>query len=344
MNFAIVGCGFIAKKHAEAISNIPNAKLKAVCDKIESAMVPYAERYGVNCYTNLSKLLKDPSIDVICICTPSGLHASIAEEVAAAKKHIVLEKPIALTLQESERIIQAAEENQVKLAVVHPNRFRPVVQELKKIMDRGLLGKISHASVKVNWNRTQDYYDQSAWRGTKLFDGGVLMNQAIHNLDLLLWLLGEPDQVFSMQATRLRKIESEDVSIGVLRFKSGALGVVEASTTVYSSNFEESITIFGEKGTVKIGGKNAIYLEHLEIDGVIEDEVKELKEKILADPWGIPGHQKIIEDMMTAVKENTNPIVNGVEGKKVLELVLAFYESAQNNAPVTLREGEIICI
>ncbi|OES44935.1 Gfo/Idh/MocA family protein [Domibacillus iocasae] len=342
MNFAIVGCGFIAKKHATAIQNIEGAKLVAVCDKVEVAMQPYTEEYGAKLYTELSDMLQDPSIDIVCICTPSGLHAPLAEQVAAAGKHIVLEKPIAMTIEETNRIIEAANANNIKLAVVHPNRFRPVVQELRKILDSGKLGKISHANCIVNWNRNQEYYDQAPWRGTKQHDGGVLMNQAIHNLDLLLWFMGDAQEVFSMEATRLRNIEAEDVSTGIVRFKSGALANVQASTTVYSKNYEESMTIFGEKGTVKIGGANALYFEHLQIKGMDEGEAASLKEKVKAEPWGTPGHERIIADMIEAVKEERTPAVTGEDGKKALELVLAFYESAASNKLIQLDKGATV--
>ena len=334
MKFALVGCGFIAKKHAAAITNIKDAKLVAVCDKYQEAMKPYVEQYGAVPYEELDDMLKDPSIEIVCICTPSGLHAPIAEQVARAKKHIVLEKPIAMTIEETNRIIEATELNNVKLAVVHPNRFRPVVQELRTILDSGALGKISHASCVVNWNRNQEYYDQAPWRGTKEYDGGVLMNQAIHNLDLLLWFMGKPKEAFSMEATRLRNIEAEDVSTGVVRFDSGALAIVQAATTVYPRNYEESITIFGEKGTVKIGGANALYFEHIQIEGYTEEKIKLMKEKIEHDPWGIPGHERIISDIIQAVKENRPPAVTGMDGKNALELVLAFYESANKNMPI----------
>ena len=343
MNFAIVGCGFIAKKHAKAIQEVENANLVAVSDKLNTAMEPYVEEYGVAAYEELDQMLLREDIDVVSVCTPTGLHAPLAIKVANAKKHVILEKPIAMTLEETDKIIEACNRNEVKLSIVHPNRFRPVVMELRKILDQKLLGKISHANAIVNWNRNQEYYDQALWRGTKEFDGGALMNQAIHNLDLLLWFMGKPEQIFSMEATRLRKIEAEDVSTGVIKFKSGALGLVEASTTAYGQNFEESITLFGEKGTVKIGGKNAIYFEHLEIEGMNEDKINEVKEKIKEDPFGIPGHQCIIDDMVKAIEEDRQPAVSGEEGRKSLELVLSFYESAKNNQPIQLtKEKEYV--
>lgn len=341
MNFAIIGCGFIAKKHAKAIQEVKEAKLVAVSDKVPEAMEFYTKEYGATPYIELNKMLEKENIDVVCICTPSGLHAPLAVEVANAQKHIVLEKPIAMTLEDTDLIIEACKKNNVKLSVVHPNRFRPVVLELRKIFDQKLLGKISHANATVNWNRNQAYYDQASWRGTKEHDGGVLMNQAIHNIDLLLWFMGKPVQVFSMEATRLRNIEAEDVSTGLIKFESGALATVETSTTVYPKNFEESITIFGEKGTVKIGGANALYFEHLEIEGKQEKKIEEIKEKIKANPWGTPGHQWIIDDMVNAIKENRRPAVTGEDGRRALELVLSFYESAKQNQSIQLtKENE----
>lgn len=336
MNFAIIGCGFIAKKHAAAIDNIPNANLIAVCDRVPNMMDFYKEEYGAKTYTNSLEMLKDDLIDIVCICTPSGLHAAIAEEVAAAKKHIVIEKPIAMTLEESDRIINATKSNRVKLTVVHPNRFRTVVQETKKILNKNLLGKISHANCLVNWNRGQEYYDQAPWRGTKKHDGGVLMNQAIHNLDLLLWFIGNPIEVFSMEDTRLRKMEAEDVSTGVIRFENGVIANVQASTTVYPKNYEESITIFGEKGTLKIGGTNALHFEKIEIQDLEIHEIQEIINRVENDPWGIPGHQRILEEMILAVQNNKEPVVTGEDGKRALKLVLAFYESAESKRLINI--------
>lgn len=332
--FGIIGCGFIARKHATAIENIPGAQLVAVSDKVEERMEPYVEEFGATPYIDFSEMLKKEDIDIVSICTPSGLHAPLAIEIAKAKKHIIIEKPIAMKLEEADQIVEAAKHNNVKLSVVHPNRFRPVVMELKKILDAGVLGKISHVNCMVNWNRDQDYYNQAPWRGTKEHDGGVLMNQAIHNLDLLLWLFGNPKEVFSMEATRLRDIEAEDVSMGTIRFENDVLATIQASTTVYPKNYEESITIFGEKGTVKIGGTNALYFEHLIYENMDEEEVNKIIEYIKMDPWGTPGHQKIIEDMMTSIDNETTTAVTGEEAIKSLKLVLKMYQSAS--------EGEIV--
>ena len=336
VNFAIVGCGHIAKKHAEAITKAEGANLVAVCDTDQSKMEPFIEQYNVQGYTQLTEMLKNDEIHVINICTPSGFHANIAVESANAKKHIVVEKPIAMTLEDTDAIIHACKENDVKLSVVHPNRFRPVMIELKKAMDEQKLGKLSHANATVRWNRNDEYYNQAPWRGTKEFDGGVLMNQAIHNLDLILWLMGDVEEVYSMEATRLRNIESEDISTGVIRFKNGALGIVEAATTIYPSNLEETISVFGETGTIKVGGKTASLVEHWNVQDMTAEAVNDIVETVKNDPIGKPGHQCIIEDMVEAIKEDREPIVTGLDGRKALELVRAFYESASSNKPVKI--------
>ena len=337
MNIGIIGCGFIAKKHATAIEAIEGAKLVAVSDKIPENMTYYKEEYEAETYIDSEELLKRDDLDIVSICTPTGLHAMLAIQAAEAGKHVILEKPIAMSLEEADSIIDACRKNNVKLSIVHPNRYRPVVKELKEILDSGALGKISHANAIVNWNRNQAYYDQSPWRGTKAGDGGALMNQAIHNLDLLLWFMGDVQEVFSMEATRLRDIEAEDVSNGLVKFKTGALGLIQASTTVYPKNYEESITLFGENGTIKIGGSNALYFEHIEVKDMNESKKNELIESVKEEPWGKPGHQHIIEDMIKAVKEDTEPAINGEEGRRSLKLVLAMYESAEKQEPIVLK-------
>lgn len=335
-NFAIVGCGHIAKKHAESIMKVQGAKLLAVCDTDPEKMKPFIEEYDVMGFTQLSEMLALDELDIVNICTPSGFHKKIALEIANAKKHVIVEKPIALTLEDTDDIINACKDNGVKLSVVHPNRFRPVMQELKNAVNNGDFGKLSHANATVRWNRNDEYYAQAPWRGTKTLDGGVLMNQAIHNLDLLVWIMGEPEEVYSMSATRLRNIEAEDVSTGVIRFKNGALGVIEAATTIYPKNLEETLSIFGESGTVKIGGTTANFVEHWNVKSMNEDEVTDLISSIKADPYGIPGHQCIIEDMIDAIAKDRDPIVTGEDGKKALKLVLALYESAEKNHPVKI--------
>lgn len=338
IKFAIVGCGHIANKHAEQIKGISNARLIAVCDKVVGVMKSFVEKYAATAYEDMEEMLNNEEIDVICVCTPSGLHAPLVIQAAKAKKHVIVEKPIALTLEDADQMIQACKENGVKLAVVHPNRFRPAVMAVRKAMDQGMFGKLSHANATVRWNRNQNYYDQAPWRGTKAQDGGVLMNQAIHNLDLLIWLMGDVHEVYNMSATRLRDIEAEDVSAGVVRFESGAIGLIEAATTVYPENYEESLCIFGESGTIKIGGKTANHIKHWQTALMNPEETQKLVNQIDEDPYGKPGHRWIIEDMIKAIEQDKEPIVSGEDGKKVLKLVLDLYKSAENNQPVALDE------
>lgn len=336
INFAIVGMGHIANKHIEAIEKAENANLLAICDTNPARLE--IENPNVKKYTDLNNMLEEnPDIHVVNICVPSGLHAPLTKIVAEHGRHIIVEKPMSLKLQDAEEMMKYAKENNVKLAVVHPNRFRPAVQRLKEQMDKGAFGKLSHANATVRWNRNQAYYDQAEWRGTKEFDGGVLMNQAIHDLDLMLWLMGPVESVQAMAATRLRKIETEDVAAAVVQFENGALGVIEAATTIYPKNLEESIAVFGETASVKISGRNANYIETWDIDGVTEEEADKLKNEIKEDPFGKPGHQCIIEDMVQAIQENRNPIVTGEDGTAPVKLILAILESAETGKKIFLK-------
>jgi UDP-N-acetyl-2-amino-2-deoxyglucuronate dehydrogenase len=323
IHFAIVGCGHIANKHIEAIANIEGAKLVALCDMNPTRLHEMKERLNVACFLGLADMFEtEPEIDVVCICTPSGLHAQHAIAAAYAGKHLIIEKPIALTLEDVEAIMDAAAENHVKVAVVHPNRFRPAIQRLKWALDDGLFGKLSHVNATLRWNRNQAYYDQSSWRGTRTMDGGVLMNQAIHSLDLLQWLVGPVVEVKAMIDTRIRQIESEDVAIAILKFSSGALGVVEASTTIYEKNLEESISVFGELGYAVIGGPTANWIKQWNCAGIAPEEVAKWIREVEQDPNGIPGHQYIIQDMVTAIIEDREPIVTAEAGKSAVKLIL----------------------
>lgn len=335
VNFAIVGCGFIALKHAEALSKLPSAKLYAVCDMIIENMKPYEDKYEALAYNDYDSLLNDDNVHVVNICTPSGTHAALAIKAAKAGKHVILEKPIALTEEDSKAIVLSCKENNVKLAVIHPNRFRPALIALKKLLDDGRFGRISHANATVRWNRNQAYYDQAAWRGTKAMDGGVLMNQAIHNLDLLLWLMGPAAELKAYTATRFRDIECEDVAVAVLTFESGALGVIEAATTIYPKNLEESISIFGEKGTAIIRGAQANKFEHLVIEGATTDEIEAIRSDGALQQEK-SGHLEIIEDMIECIREGKDPNVSGNDGYNAVKLVLAITEAAENRKPVMM--------
>ncbi|MBB6453296.1 putative dehydrogenase [Salirhabdus euzebyi] len=342
LNFAIVGCGHVAKKHVQAINNSEGARLYALCDANANQLQQFGSTYDIkHLFTSFEKLLDQQEIDIISICTPSGTHRKLAIQAANAKKHIVLEKPMALTLTDADAILKACDENDVKLTVVHPNRFRPAVVALKQAIQENKFGTISYVNATLRWNRNQAYYDQASWRGTKEQDGGVLMNQAIHNLDLLLWLIGDVEQVQAYMDTRIRNIEAEDVATAILRFKDGMLGVIEATSTIYPKNLEESISIFGETGSAEIGGPTANWIKHWVFDHETEAETEKIMGKVENDPFGIPGHQMIIQDMIKAVEQDRAPIVTGEDGRNALALVLAIYHAAEQNSPYELQwKGE----
>jgi UDP-N-acetyl-2-amino-2-deoxyglucuronate dehydrogenase len=336
IRYGIVGCGHIAKKHVAAIKAVEGAELVAVCDTNEERLSEFAVD-GVRGYADLKDMLAS-DVDVVCICTPSGIHAPLTIQAAEAKKHVIVEKPMALTLEDADRMIDACEKNGVKMAVVHPNRFRPAVVELRKQLEQGAFGKIGHANATVRWNRNQAYYDQAPWRGTKAMDGGVLMNQAIHNMDLLLWMMGDIEEISSYHATRIRNIEAEDTSVSVIRFKNGALGVLEAAVTIYPKNLEESLSIFGEKGTAVIGGPTANWIKEWKFEGLPDEEAQNTIRRVEQDPFGIPGHQCIIQDMTEAVLKDRKPVVSGEEGRKALSFVIGCQLAAERNRPVRMDE------
>ncbi|MFC4077395.1 Gfo/Idh/MocA family protein [Salinithrix halophila] len=339
IRYGIVGCGHIAKKHVEAIRAAEGAELVAVCDKDPERLAPFAVD-GVAGYGDLGEMVKQADVDVINICTPSGLHPALAIQAAEAGKHVVVEKPMALTLKDADLMIRACKENGVFLSVVHPNRFRPAMEELRKRVETEAFGTLSHANATVRWNRNQEYYDQAPWRGTKAMDGGVLMNQAIHNLDLMLWMMGEVEEVSSYHATRVRDIETEDTSVSILRFKNGALGVIEAAVTLYPRNLEESLSLFGEKGTAIVGGPTANWIQAWKFADLTDSQAEETIHRIHEEPYGKPGHQRLIEDMTEAVAQGRPPVVSGMDGYRALALVIACQQSAERGRPVRMEELE----
>ena len=335
--FGVIGNGRIASKHTESIIGIPEAELIAVCDIIPERAEDFSNRYNAKAYVDYKELLKREDIDIITIATPSGEHAEIAVAAAKAGKHIMVEKPMAMNLKDADRMIQTCKECGVKLAVIHQNRFNKSVKLLRAALAAGRFGRLTHGQASVRWNRGQEYYDQASWRGTKLQDGGVLMNQSIHNIDLLQWMLGSAESVFGYTTTALRKIEMEDVAGAVIKFKNGAIGLIEAASTIYPKNIEETLNIFGETGSVIVGGIAVNRIEVWEFP-----ESGEEKKKIFAaqesDPPNIYGfgHREIIEDMIKAVRTDGVPAVSGEEGRKALEIILAIYKCQETGQPVKL--------
>ena len=325
LKFAILGCGRISTKHVEAlINNKDEAELVAVYDIIEELAVDKKNQYesviegaNVKVYTDYNELLNDKDIDVVTIATISGYHAKHAIDCLNHDKHVLIEKPMALTLEDADKIIKLGKEKNKKICVSHQNRFIPAVQNLKRAIDEGRFGKLIHGTARTLWNRNDEYYKQASWRGTKALDGGTLMNQCIHNIDLLLWMMGgEVERLYSETDTFIRNIETEDFGAILMRFKNGAVGIVEGSVCVYPKNLEESLSIFGEKGTVVIkNGKIATW--------VFEDERD--YDNFEYDESNL-GHTPLYKDFIDAIINDREPLVNGEEGKKALEIIVRSYE------------------
>lgn len=335
IRFAIVGCGRIAPKHAESIAALPEAELVAVCDILPEQAQNFADKYGAKPYTNYLEMLQRSDIDVVTIATPSGLHAEIGIAAAEAGKHVLVEKPMAMTLKTADALIAACRKAGVKLGVIHQNRFNASIKLLRKALEDGRFGKLTHGQATVRWNRNDNYYIQAPWRGTKLQDGGVLMNQSIHNIDLLQWTFGPVESVFGYTATFMRKIEMEDMGAAVIKFKSGAIGIIEAASTIYPKNIEETLNVFGETGSVIVGG---IAVNRIEV-WEMPDSEKE-KEEIFAsqqvDPPNVYGfgHRELISDLIHAIWEDREPAIPGEEGRKALEIILAIYKCQETKEPV----------
>lgn len=346
MNFAIVGCGRIALKHAEAIESIQEANLVAVCDILSDKAEDFSTKYGAQMYIDFDEMLENHQIHVVNICTPNAFHADMAVKAIEKGKHVMIEKPIAISLEDADRIIEAAERKGVKAASVHQNRFNDAVQKTRKAVENGAFGKMSHGVASIRWNRNQRYYDQASWRGTFSAQDGVLMNQCIHNIDLLKWMMGPVKSVTGKTATRFRDIEMEDVGTAILEFESGALGIIEGAGTIYPTNLEETLNLFGEKGTVCIGGIAVNKIENWRF----AEEFKEAEAKMLEEQSDNPptvygyGHVAIIKDMIQAIREDRDPYVTLQDGKDAIEIVLAIYESSQTGLPVTLDKERYLVV
>lgn len=350
VRFGLIGCGRVAHYHAEALTKLSNCELTAVCDVVSERATEFSNKYGGRPFNDYRALLESDQVDVVSIATPSGLHPEIGIAAAQAGKHVVVEKPIGLTLSEIDALLVACREAGVKLSVVHQNRFNPPVQKLREALSAGRLGRLSHASVAVRWCREQDYYVQAPWRGTWAQDGGVLMNQSIHALDIFRWVMGEPKSLVAATETRFHEIEAEDVAGAVVRFRSGALGIVEASVNVYPSNWEETLAVFGDRGSVALGGVALNRIERWEF-AESERTALELEAEMasLPDPKTVygNGHGVLLAAMADAIRNDTPPPVSGEEGRAAVELVLAIYRAQETGQaqelPLT-KEAESIAL
>lgn len=345
LRFAIIGCGRISYKHVEAIlKNYEEAELVGLCDLIEENAETRKKEYlshlnkecDVKIYTDYKKMIKDIDIDVVTIATESGYHPEIAIYCMSNGKHVIVEKPMALSISDADRMIECARKNDVKLCVSHQNRFNNSIQELRRAVENNRFGRLINGTARILWNRNMSYYHQAQWRGTWRLDGGTLMNQCIHNIDLLQWMLGgEIDTVYSQCDTFLRDIEAEDFGAIIIRFKNGAIGIVEGSACVFPKNLEETLSIFGESGTVSIGGLAVNKIETWRFADRNDSENSILKAQE-ADPDSVYGygHIPLFNDMIDSIKKNREPLVNGEEGKKGMSIILAAYKSRLTGLPV----------
>ena len=340
LNFALVGCGRIAKRHSEllGLNQIDNARLVSVCDIEYSKAKVIGERFNVSSYKDFDEMMENENIDVVAVLTPSGLHANHVVSLSKYGKDIMVEKPMALTLDDADAMIEACDRNGCRLFIIKQNRFNVPVVKLRDAHQSGRFGKLVLGTVRVRWARHQSYYDQDTWRGTWAMDGGVLTNQASHHVDMLEWIMGDVESVFARATTALVDIEAEDTAAVVLKFKSGALGIIEATTATRPKDLEGSISILGEKGNVVIGGFAVNKMQSWNFENKQNNDDNVLKEFSVNPPnvYGF-GHQAYYEHVVECVSNRGRNLVDGLQGRKSIELISAIYESIETGKEVFLR-------
>jgi UDP-N-acetyl-2-amino-2-deoxyglucuronate dehydrogenase len=340
LRFALVGCGRIANRHAELLARagMAHAQLAGVCDVIGHKAERLGARFSVPYFEDMHRMMETVRPDVVVVLTESGRHAEHVIALTPYGRDIVVEKPMALTLDDADAMIRACDGAGVRLFVVKQNRFNLPVVKLRQALERGRFGRLVLGTVRVRWCRTQEYYDQDPWRGTWALDGGVLSNQASHHVDLLEWMLGDVDSVFARSATALVKIEAEDTAVVVLRFRSGALGIIEATTAARPVDLEGSISLLGELGSVEIGGfaVNEIRVWKFSQPDPSDAEVMARFSVNPPDVYGF-GHHAYYEHVIDCIRNNKQQLVDGLEGRKSLELISAIYESIETGKEVQLR-------
>jgi len=328
MKFAVVGCGHIGKRHIAVLDAEDKAELVAICDIDEPKVKEQAELYGLQYFTNYQEMLETVDFDMINIATPHGLHAEMAIQAARHKKHILVEKPMALTAEDSRRMIAAAEEEEVKLYVIKQNRFNIPIKLTKDALDAGKLGKIYMVQCNVLWNRHKGYYTDSSWRGKKALEGGALHTQVSHFLDLMVWWFGDLVEAKTISEMLHHDIEFEDCGVAALRFDSGVIGSLNWTTAVYSKNYEGSITIVGENGTIKIGGKYLNKIEYWDVQSYPLPEDVDFSDKpnLYGKYQGSSSnHDKLIHELVMGVTQQRKGIVEGEEGMKSIDAIELIY-------------------
>ncbi|MGY3343476.1 MULTISPECIES: Gfo/Idh/MocA family protein [unclassified Bradyrhizobium] len=340
VRFGLLGCGRIAKRHSELLGGgiVEGASLVAVCDSDRARADAIAAKFKVSAHADLAEMLARDDIDAVAVLTPSGMHPQHAIACARAGKHVVVEKPMALRLQDADDMIRACDEAGVKLFVVKQNRFNVPIVKAREALDAGRFGKLVLGTVRVRWSRDQAYYDQDGWRGTWAQDGGVLTNQASHHIDMLEWFFGDVVSLHARSATALVKIETEDTAVATLKFRSGALGIIEATTAVRPADLEGSLSILGEKGTVEVAGFAMNQIRHWRFVNELPSD-KEVIEKFSVNPPNVYGfgHQAYYQHVVECLADRGAALVDGLQGRKSLELISALYESIETGQEVPLQ-------
>ena len=342
MKYALIGCGRVAINHIKAVLK-NDLEVVALCDLELSNIDVLLEKTGFKTpadrYVDYKKMIDEhPEIELVAIATDSGVHAEIAKYCLKHNINVIVEKPIAMSIKDANEMIKLAEQKGLVLSVCHQNRFNQAVQKTRQALESNRFGKMSHGSINVRWSRDKNYYDQASWRGKWLSDGGALMNQCIHGIDLLCWMLGdEVEEVYGTLGQQFHPyIECEDVGMAVLKFRNGAIATIEGTVNVYPKNLEETLYLFGEKGTVKLGGTSCNNIDVWDFSDANDEDLsaRGLLEQT-PNVYG-SGHISLYSDVIKAIKEHNKPYVDGYAGKKALEIVLAIYKSQLTGKPVKL--------
>ncbi|MCK5844938.1 MAG: Gfo/Idh/MocA family oxidoreductase [Victivallales bacterium] len=345
IKFAIVGCGNIAPFHAEGISNSDGAELVAVCDKDSARAAELAAKCSVDDYDDYAKMLEIDDLDVVNICLPSGLHEPLSVQAANAGKHVMVEKPLDITLEKCDSIINACRENNVKLATIFPSRFKPGSTAIAEAVAKGRFGRLTLGDASIKWFRSQEYYDSGNWRGTWKFDGGgALMNQSIHYIDVLQNIMGPVKSVTARCETLARKIEVEDTAVAIIKFMNGSIGTITGTTTAYPG-LDSRIGIHGEFGSAILEGESLVvwkFKDELPEDDDIREAASKTKSSGAQDPTKnlkSEGHQLQVSDMVAAIRDDREPMVNGESGRKAVEIITGIYRSSREDGrEVLLRQ------
>ncbi len=341
MKYALIGCGRISPNHIAA-ARANNLEIVAICDVIEENMIDKILKFDlgseVKKYTNYKDMLEVERPELVAIATESGKHAVIALDCIEAGCNLIIEKPIALSLEDADLIIESAKKKGVKVCACHQNRFNKSIQKIREAVEKKRFGRMFYGTAHIRWCRDHEYYDRANWRGTWEQDGGALMNQCIHNIDLLRWMMGDEIESVVGMTDRLHHdyIEAEDLGIALIKFKNGAYGIVEGTTNIYPKNLEETLYLFGEKGTVKAGGQSVNIIEEWRFSDMLDDP-EEVKKEFHENPPNVYGygHTPLYADVVDAIKNDRKPYVDAEAGKRALELVLAIYKSSKEKQHVS---------